>query len=203
MRIKHGKVPQKEMKFDWLKEQVEDHRQLVEALAGDEALLGTLEAMCDRVLACLKAGGRLLTCGNGGSASDALHLAEELIGRYAGDRRPYPATCLSADGPALTCIANDYGFEAIFERQVEALCGPGDLVVGFTTSGNSENVLRALRMAKQKGGVTLGMLGKDGGAARELCDVAFVVPSQNTARIQEFHALALHLLCEAVERELT
>jgi len=141
-----------------------------------------------------------LTLGNGGSAADAVHLSEELLGRYRDDRPALAALSLVSDAPALTCIANDYGFEEIFARQVEALCRPGDVVVAFSTSGNSENVVRALQAARAHGAKTLGLLGRDGGRCLALCDAALVVPSTNTARIQEVHGLALHVICEAAER---
>ena len=129
-----------------------------------------------------------------------MHLAEELIGRYRGIRRPLPAICLNVDCSALTCIANDFGYDAVFARQVEALAGPGDVVVAFSTSGNSENILAGLRAARNAGAKAIGLLGKDGGRALALCDEAFVVPHANTARIQELHTFALHAICETIER---
>ena len=151
------------------------------------------------ILAALRAGHKLLTCGNGGSAADALHLAEELVGRYKIDRRALPAICLNADVTALTCIANDYGYEQIFARQIEALGTPGDVLVGFTTSGNSPNVLAAFSCARQRGVVTILLSGKHGGAAKATCDHEIIVPSQTTARIQEVHTLVLHQWLEAID----
>lgn len=151
---------------------------------------------------CLQTGGKILTCGNGGSAADAMHLAEELVGRYRQNRRPLPALALNADPTVLTCIANDYGFDAVFSRQVSALAGPNDLLVCFSTSGNSPNILAALRTAKTCGAKTAAFLGKDGGAARSEADWAIVVASADTARIQEAHTLLLHALLEAIERAL-
>lgn len=142
---------------------------------------------------------RLYTCGNGGSAAEALHLAEELIGKYKATRPPYPAVCLNADPTALTCIANDFGFDNIFARQIEALAAPGDILVAFSTSGASPNILNALRAARNAGATTIGLLGKGGGACRELCDLALVVDSDCTEWIQEAHQVVIHLILEAVE----
>lgn len=158
-----------------------------------------VDAAADLVASALLAGRSLFTCGNGGSAADAIHLAEELIGRYRSNRRPLPAICLNADVGAITCIANDFGYDAVFSRQLEALGRPGDVLVVFSTSGGSPNVLNALRAARARGVVSVALLGKGGGAARELADQAIVVPSDNSARIQEIHGLILHAICEEVE----
>src|SRR5262245_12479365 len=144
-------------------------------------------------------GHMLLACGNGGSATDAQHLAEELIGRYRANRRALPAVALTADSAALTCIANDFGYDQVFARQVEALARPGDLLVCFSTSGNSPNVLAALHTARAQGARSVALLGKDGGAARALADLALVVANDDTARIQEAHLQVLHYICEVVE----
>lgn len=189
------------MAHDWMTGQLDEALALWRRVREDAALVEAIGRICDAVLACFAKGGKVLTFGNGGSATDALHLSEELIGRYLGDRRPLPAFCLSVDGPALTCIGNDYGFEKLFSRQVEALCNPGDVVIAFSTSGNSGNIVEALKAAGEKGGVRVGILGRDGGAAREHCDLAAIVPHRETARIQEVHTLILHFICEAVERE--
>jgi D-sedoheptulose 7-phosphate isomerase len=177
----------------------------------DESLtvLQSLHAQADQVeqitafvTTALLAGRTLFTCGNGGSATDALHLAEELVGRYRGDRRPLAAVCLGADVTALTCIANDYGYEQIFARHLQALAHPGDLLVCFSTSGVSPNILAALTAARECGVTSIALLGKDGGPARALADQALVIASRNTARIQEAHTLLLHTICEAVEQAL-
>ena len=145
-------------------------------------------------------GGRLLTFGNGGSAADAIHLAEELIGKFLRDRRSLPATALCADGPAMTCIANDFGYADVFSRQVQALARPGDVVFGITTSGNSENVLRGLRAGKEKSAITVALLGRDGGKAASLADHSIIVSANVTSLIQEMHILIVHLLCDIVDR---
>lgn len=158
-----------------------------------------IEAIAARIRDTVLSGHMLLTCGNGGSATDAQHLAEELIGRYRGNRRALPAVALTADSAALTCIANDFGYEAVFARQVEGLGRPGDLLVCFSTSGNSPNIIAALRAARARGVGSIALLGKDGGAARTLADLALVVPATDTARIQEAHLQVLHYICEVVE----
>jgi len=151
---------------------------------------------------CLRNGGTLLACGNGGSASDAMHFCEELTGRYRDDRPPLSALCLNADGTALTCIANDFGYEKVFSRQVHALGREGDLLVAFSTSGNSGNVLRAMEMAREKKMTTVLAGGGSGGKANELADFSVLVPSSSSARIQEVHTWILHRWVEVIEKEL-
>ncbi|MDW8405327.1 SIS domain-containing protein [Chloroflexus sp.] len=179
--------------------------QLDEAIAVLQASVALTPAI-DEITAlaadALLAGHTLYTAGNGGSAADALHLAEELIGRYRGNRRPLAAICLNADTGALTCIANDFGYDEVFARQLAALGKPGDVLVVFSTSGNSPNILNVLRTARAKGVISIALLGKDGGTARTLADHALIVPSNNTARIQEVHTLILHAICEEVEQRL-
>jgi D-sedoheptulose 7-phosphate isomerase len=174
-------------------------RASIRALEWLEAHADSVERLALALRSRLHDGGRLYTCGNGGSAAEALHLAEELIGKYRAARRPWPAVCLNADPTALTCIANDFGFASVFERQVEALATERDVLVVFSTSGASENVLRALKAARARRCMTIGLLGRDGGACRAACDHALVVPSDDTAHIQETHQVVLHLLLEAVE----
>lgn len=148
----------------------------------------------------LAGGGTMYTCGNGGSAAEALHFAEELIGRYRSERPALRAVCLNADPTALTCIANDFGFASIFERQCAALLSTNDVLVVFSTSGNSENIVRALRIARERGVPTIGFLGGDGGACRALCDHTIIIASNDSAHVQEAHQVAMHLLCEALEQ---
>ena len=178
--------------------QVAEHRAVAEAV---ESLLPTLAEVTERLCAAFEAGGHLYTFGNGGSAADAQHLAAELIGRYKRDRRPLPAVALSCDPSVLTCIANDYAYQDVFARQVEALARPGDVVAGFTTSGRSENVVRGLAAARRAGATTVLFGGGDpgGGPAGTHADHALIVPSGTTARIQEMHLLLLHALSEGVD----
>jgi D-sedoheptulose 7-phosphate isomerase len=177
--------------------------QLAEATAVFTAMTpyaAEVDAMIVAVADALSAGQTLFTCGNGGSAADALHLAEEFVGRYRSNRRPLPAVCLNADPTALTCIANDFGYDAVFARQLAALGRPGDVLVAFSTSGNSPNIVQAMQTAREHELLVVGLLGKDGGAARALAHHAIVVPSADSARIQEVHGLLLHAICEEVEQ---
>lgn len=147
----------------------------------------------------LHRGCRVMICGNGGSAADAQHFAAELSGRYVKERRPLAGIALTTDTSALTAIGNDYGFDQVFSRQVEALGRPGDLLVGISTSGNSANIIRAVASAKAQGMKTLGLLGKDGGTLKDLVDEALVVPSTVTARVQEIHQMIYHFWCEVID----
>ena len=174
-------------------------QELSAVLASCISLEDAVNQAGDAILDCLFRGGKLLTCGNGGSAADALHLAEELVGRYDLERRALPAVCINADVTALTCIGNDYGYDRIFSRQVEALGRPGDVLVGFSTSGNSPNVLSGFRRAQDLGLTTIFLGGKDGGSAKGLCSHEIIVPSFRTARIQEVHTLILHQWLEAID----
>ena len=173
------------------------------------ALLATLHSLNDDVLRAgqmagetLQRGGKVLFCGNGGSAADSQHLAAEMTGRFIKDRRPLAAIALSTDSSALTCIGNDYSFDEVFARQVAGLGRSGDLLIGISTSGNSRNVIRAVEEAGKLGMQTIGLLGRDGGQLRSLCTHSVVVPSPVTARIQECHILIGHTLCGLIEQEL-
>lgn len=152
---------------------------------------------------CLRAGKKLLVCGNGGSAADAAHFATEFVVRFIKDRPAYPAICLATDGGLLTAAGNDYGFDEIFARQVAALGREGDLLVCLTTSGRSKNIMRALEEAKKRKLKVIALLGRDGGSTIGLADVDLLVGGTSTARIQEAHKLLLHVLCETVEASLT
>ena len=163
------------------------------------ALAPAVEAAGRAIIDSIRRGGKLLTCGNGGSAADALHLAEELVGRYHIERRALPGLCLNADPTAITCICNDYGYEQVFARGVQALGRQGDVLVGFTTSGNSANVIAAFHAAAKLGLTTVLLAGRDGGQARGLCQHEIIVASNNTARIQEVHTFVLHQWLEAID----
>lgn len=162
--------------------------------------LPTLARLAEELVGCLERGGKVMTCGYGGSAADALHLAEELTGRFDADRPSLPAIALVADPTLLTCIANDYGFDRIFSRQIEGQGCAGDVLVIFSTSGRSPGLTFALEAARAKGVTVLALLGKGGGALAGKAEVELIVESDETARIQEVHTLVLHLLLEAVER---
>src|SRR5205807_4011721 len=156
----------------------------------------------DLIEECLRAGNKLLVCGNGGSAADAAHFATELVVRFTRDRRPYPAICLASDGGLLTAAGNDYGFDEIFARQVAAFGLPGDVLICLTTSGKSKNVVRALEEAKARKLKTIALVGRDGGSTIGMADVDLLVRSDSTARVQEAHQLLLHVLCETIESRL-
>jgi D-sedoheptulose 7-phosphate isomerase len=164
-----------------------------------EAQQPVLEAIAQAMTATLWAGGKILWCGNGGSAGDSQHLASELVGRYRRQRRGMASVALTTDSSALTSIANDYGYEAVFSRQVEALGVAGDLLVGISTSGNSQNVVAALEAARSQGLTTVAFTGAGGGRMAKLADHLFAVASKETARIQEAHILAGHMLCDWIE----
>ncbi len=173
------------------------HREAIDYVAG---LADEIRAVAAQIDAVFAAGGTVFVCGNGGSAADAQHFAAELTGRYSMDRPGYPAVALTTDTSALTSIGNDYGFEEIFSRQLQALSRPGDLLIGISTSGNSANMLRAVDYARDHGIRSVGLLGRDGGALAEVVDTALTIGVNATARIQEAHILILHLLCEAFEK---
>ena len=175
---------------------VEDTVQMTRSLAPLEPLLVRAAEM---VLQSLTSGGKLLICGNGGSASDATHMATEFLCRFLGDRRPYPALSLTANGEFITAMGNDYNFDEVFARQVWGLGEKGDILVCFTTSGNSKNVLRAIEEANRRGVLSICFLGRDGGFTKGNATLDILVPGDNTARIQEGHKFLFHVLCEIVE----
>lgn len=179
-----------------LYDQVDEHARLVGEVRD---LVGRVESVGDRLCERLAAGGVLYTCGNGGSAADAQHLAAELVGRYLRRRRPLAAVALTTDPSVLTCIANDYTYSDVFARQVEALATGRDMVVGFTTSGRSESVVRALAAARRAGAYTVAFTGAGGAALAGEVDTCFVVPTTATARVQEMHLMLLHLLSDHVD----
>jgi D-sedoheptulose 7-phosphate isomerase len=181
-------------------------RDLLAQLAEVEAVarhlrerLGEIHALAAEIQRAIRAGHRVLTCGNGGSAAEAAHLATELLGRYKGDRPALPALALNTDGALLTCIGNDFGYDALFARQVAGLGQAGDVLVLFTTSGNSRNLVEAACVAKAQGLFTAALLGKDGGALRGVADWELLLPFSETARVQEGHLMVVHLLSELLE----
>ena len=184
-----------------LQQMLAEARSLVEWLEEDDPARATIEAMAGEMAAVLRDGGRLLSCGNGGSLCDAMHFAEELSGRYRDDRPALSALALTDPGH-MSCVANDYGYERVFARGVEAHGRSGDILLAFTTSGTSPNVLAAMRVARERGLKVFGLLGQGGGDAVGLCDRSLVVPASDTGRIQEIHIKVVHALIELVEREL-
>jgi D-sedoheptulose 7-phosphate isomerase len=178
---------------------LEEHRELFSRL---ESIVAVIDAAAGLLVDTLTQGGKLMFCGNGGSAADSQHLASEFTGRFIKDRRPLGALALTTDSSALTCISNDYSFDDVFYRQVVGLGRTGDCLIAISTSGNSRNVIRAAEAARDGGIHTVGLLGRDGGKLRALCDVPIVVQSTSTARIQEAHGFIGHTLCGLVEQAL-
>jgi len=173
-----------------------EHQRMVTELSG---LAGRIAELAQRMRAALAAGGKIVWMGNGGSAADSQHLAAEMVGRFRRERPGLASIALTTDTSILTSVGNDYGFEQVFARQVEALCAPPDILVGISTSGNSRNVIAAIEAGRARGLFTAGLLGGGGGRLGELCEFSLIVPAHDTARIQEAHILIGHLLCELVE----
>jgi D-sedoheptulose 7-phosphate isomerase len=173
-----------------------------QALLLDDNYLRFVTQVALRIVESLNSGGKVIFFGNGGSAADSQHLAAEFTGRYLKERRALPALALSVNSSSLTAIGNDYGFDLVFARQLEALGRPGDVAVGLSTSGNSPNVIRALEAAKLKSIYTVSLTGKSGGKLKNIADCAICMPSEETPRIQEGHILTGHLICEIVEENL-
>ena len=177
--------------------ELQAHKETIERVL--DTLQSDIERACNMAVKALKDGKKIILFGNGGSASDAQHIAGELTGRYKKERRALPAISINTDTSALTAIGNDYAYERVFERQVEALAQPGDLLIGISTTGNSENVVKALNRGRQLGCVTLGLSGKGGGKMNGKCDLNIVVPSDDTPRVQEMHILIGHTICQAID----
>ncbi len=186
----------------YITKSIKDSVALKENLLSSSADLATIESLGTKIAESFKSGGKVLLCGNGGSASDAQHIAAEFVGRFVMNRSALPAVALTTDTSILTAVGNDFGFDTIFARQVEALGAKGDIFIGISTSGNSANVVKALESAKAKGMVTVGLLGGAGGQCATLCDYSIVVPSPEAARVQEVHILIGHILCGISERAL-
>lgn len=186
-----------------IQQHFEESAQLAQQLLGDKAFLEAMQQGAELLVEALGSGHKILTCGNGGSMCDAMHMAEELSGKYREDRPPFAALAMS-DASALTCIGNDYGFDQVFSRQTQALGKPGDVLVCISTSGNSQNVLQAARKAKELGMRVLSLTGNGGGALGDLADVDVSVPWSGFAdRIQEVHIRCIHSWIDAIEHELT
>lgn len=179
---------------------LKEHRKAFDYL--ETNMVEGIEATADLMVALLSKGNKVLLMGNGGSAADAQHFAAELVGRFLAERRPLPAIALTTDSSILTAVGNDYGFDQVFSRQVEALATPGDLVVGISTSGNSPNVLEALQVATRVGVTTLGLVGRDGGKIAPVTDHCLCVSSEYTPAIQEAHIAIIHILCDLIEKKM-
>ena len=186
---------------EMIQAEFEAHRRTIEKAI--ETLIPAVEEASRMLVETLKSGHKVLLCGNGGSAADAQHIAAELTGRYKSERRGLPGIALTTDTSALTAISNDYGYDRVFDRQVEALANEGDLLIGISTSGNSKNIISAFKVAKELSCKCLGLSGRDGGEMNAVCDLNIVVPSNDTPRIQEMHILIGHTLCQAVDDALS
>lgn len=173
-----------------------NHIETINKLAKQDTLI---QSVAESMTNCLSQGGKILWMGNGGSAADCQHLAAELVGRFQRERKGLPSIALTTDTSILTAIGNDYGYDSIFSRQIESLCTEKDLVIGISTSGNSQNILNAIELSKQIGAKTIAFTGRDGGKLKSLVDLCLIAPSDNTARIQEAHILVGHILCDWVE----
>ena len=183
----------------FITEYLEEHQKVLAKLGSSAE---DIQQAAERCIIALANGHKLLICGNGGSAADAQHMAAELVGRFIKDRPALSAIALTTDTSALTAIANDYGYDEVFSRQVEGLCRKGDVLIAISTSGNSRNVLKAVDAAHIVGSSVIGLLGKSGGALKRKCDVSLIVPSDVTARIQEMHIVIGHLICALVEEHM-
>lgn len=186
---------------DKIKNRIRESISVKETLVKDQ--LDNIEKAAKAIIDSLKSGGKLLTFGNGGSFADSQHIAAELVGRFKKDRPPLAAIALGANLPSLTAIANDYGYDEVFSRELSALGKKGDVALGISTSGNSKNVVEAIRKAKSIGIKTIALLGGDGGILKKEADVAIIVPSKDTPRVQESHIMIGHILCELIEEALT
>ena len=180
-----------------IERELKAHKETIEKTI--EVMIPQIEEASKVIIETLKNGNKVLLCGNGGSASDAQHIAAELTGRYKSDRRGLAGIALNTDTSAMTAIANDYGYDRVFDRQVEALAREGDLLIGISTSGNSMNVMSAFAVAKLLGCRTIGLSGKEGGEINRICHLNLIVPSDDTPRIQEMHILIGHIFCQAVD----
>ena len=176
-------------------------RDVLSQFLEDDASLGKVESAIDTLADCFQRQGKVLSCGNGGSMCDAIHFAEELAGRYRRDRLPLPAMAVSDPG-YISCVANDYGYEKVFSRSVEAWLNEGDVLLGISTSGQSKNVIEAVRAARSQKAVSIALLGGDGGGIKELADISIIVPSSFTERIQEMHIKIIHILIEGIEQKM-
>lgn len=187
---------------DMIRRRIAENISVKQEILSDVRAIETIQSIAKAIIRCLKSGKRLYFFGNGGSAADAQHLAAEIVSRFYLERKGMPAEALSTNTSVITAIANDYSFDKIFSRQIEASGEKGDVAFGISTSGNSPNVLEAIKVAKTKEMITIGFTGQGGGKLKELVDYCFCAPSKDTPRIQEVHITVGHIICEIVEREI-
>ena len=186
----------------YIKEQIKKSYETKLAIYKNEELLTKIEEVSKLCVELYKGDKKTILAGNGGSAADAQHIAAEMVGRYGFDRPSLPSLALTTDTSALTAIGNDYGYDKVFSRQLEGMGQSGDIFIGISTSGNSKNIINAFNSAKEKAITTVALVGKDGGEMAKLADIALVVPSNSTPRIQESHILIGHIICDIIEKEL-
>lgn len=184
-----------------VKSVIEEKKKLLDDIQ-TTGYLDIVEKAAEAMTESVKAGNKIILAGNGGSAADAQHFAGEIVGRFMMERKALGAVSLCVDPSVMTCIGNDYGYDSVFERQLEGIGRTGDIFVAISTSGNSENLIRAVELAKKMDIKTVGFLGKDGGKLKEMCDFSLVVPSNSTPRIQEIHTFTVHVLCEYIEKKI-
>ena len=185
-----------------VRQRIQESIEVKQRILDDPEIIARIEEATKMILSSLRQGGKVLLCGNGGSSTDALHLAGEFVGKFQRERHSMPAIALNSDVASLTAVANDYGYDFVFSRAVEGLMRPEDVLIGISTSGNSKNVLLAVRKAKEIGGKSISLLGCSGGSIKNETDLAIVVPNDCTARIQEAHIMIGHIICEIVENEM-
>jgi len=186
----------------YIKEEIKKSYETKQKIYNDEKLLDILVDVAQRCVDIYKKGKKTILAGNGGSAADAQHIAAELVGRYGFDRASLPSLALTTDTSNLTAIGNDYGYDQVFSRQLDGMGQDGDLFIGISTSGNSKNIIKAFEVAKKKNIFSVALVGKDGGEMAKLADIAIIVPSESTPRIQESHILIGHILCDIIEKEI-
>lgn len=186
----------------YIKDQIKKSYETKQVIYQNEVLLDTIEEVAKRCVALYKTDKKTILAGNGGSAADAQHIAAELVGRYGFDRPSIPSLALTTDTSNLTAIGNDYGYDHVFSRQLEGMGQAGDIFIGISTSGNSTNIIKAFEVAKKKGIMSVALVGRDGGIMAKMADIAIIVPSDSTPRIQESHILIGHILCDIIEKEI-
>jgi len=187
---------------NYIKEQIKKSYETKQDIYKNDDLLNKIEAVSKLCVELYKGPNKTILAGNGGSAADAQHIAAEMVGRYAFDRPSLPSLALTTDTSAITAIGNDYGYDQVFSRQLEGMGQKGDIFIGISTSGNSVNIIKAFQIAQKKGITTVALVGRDGGEMAKLADIALVVPSDSTPRIQESHILIGHILCDIIEKEI-
>jgi D-sedoheptulose 7-phosphate isomerase len=187
---------------NYIKDQIKKSYETKQAIYENDSLINKIEQVSKLCVELYKGKNKTILAGNGGSAADAQHIAAELVGRYGFDRPSIPSLALTTDTSCLTAIGNDYGYDKVFSRQLEGMGQEGDLFIGISTSGNSKNIINAFEVAKQNGITTVALVGRDGGEMAKIADIALVVPSDSTPRIQESHILIGHIICDIIEKEL-